>query len=341
MKILIIKPSSLGDVVQAMPVLRLLRRRYPDALISWWVAENLTALLDDDPDLDEVIPFERSKGFSLSGILRWWGSIIRIREQRYDLVIDLQGLLRSGSFAWLAGGARSVGLDLRREGAQMFYDVAVPRPADRPHAVDWYLDVAEELGLGSASSFDWIPKRASAAASVARMNSANAKRLVALVPGARWDNKRWPAEHFADVVGGISERHADVQFAVVGGAGDSGLAREIQRNTQTSVIDLTGQTSIPEMMEWLRVSHLVVTNDTGPMHIAAALGRPVVGVFGPTDPAQTGPYGDRVTILSSDLRCAPCLKSTCHWKVNMECLHSIKARDVVAASDQWLSRGVS
>lgn len=339
MKILILKPSSLGDVVQAMPVLRLLRRRYPDALISWWLAENLTALLEDDPDLDEVIPFERSKGFSWDGISRWWGTVNELRGQQYDLVIDLQGLLRSGLFAWLARGGHSVGLDLRREGARMFYDTAISRPSDRPHAVDWYLDVAEELGLDPGCSFDWIPERVTAARSVARQMPQGAGALVAVIPGARWDNKRWPASHFADAITGISERHPGTRFMIIGGASDRGLAEEIDQNTEVPVIDLTGKTSIPEMIEWLRASTLTITNDTGPMHIAAALDRPVVGVFGPTDPAQTGPYGDQITILRPDvLSCAPCLKSTCHWKVNMECMQSVWPRDVVLAAEPWLVR---
>lgn len=336
MKILIIKPSSLGDVVQAMPVLRLLRLRYPDARITWWLAENLLPLLEDDPDLDEVIPFARSRGFSMAGVQKWFANVARIRRESFDLVIDLQGLLRSGSFAWLAGGGRLVGLDLRREGARMFYDVAVARPQDRLHAVDWYFDVAKEIGLDVSVDYDWIPERASAAKRVARKLTGNSAEIIALIPGARWDNKRWPPGHFASAVGFIAKQKPTARFVIIGGSGDRELAREINSLGTVACLDLTGRTSIPEMIECLRRCRLVITNDTGPMHIAAALGRPVIGVFGPTDPGQTGPYGSNVRILRGELPCAPCMKSTCRWDSYMECLRSVSAVDVARAACDWL-----
>lgn len=323
MKILIIKPSSLGDVVQALPVLRLLRRHWPKARIDWWLAEGLFPLLEDDPDLDDLIPFTRVGWNSRDGLRRWRTTICRIRDTRYDLVIDLQGLLRSGLLTWLSGGAHTIGLDLRREGARLFYDVAVPRPTDRKHAVDWYLDVARSIGLSMDDIPASIPLRPQARDQVLKSLGSDGRQLVALIPGARWENKRWPTHHFAELATQLDRDCRAVHFAVLGGGDDSSLAKEIIAGSDAAILDLTGGTSLPELVEWLRASQLVITNDTGPMHIAAALGKPVVGLFGPTDPLQTGPYGGCAEILRIDLPCAPCMKGICRWRQPMQCLRDL------------------
>ena len=114
---------------------------------------------------------------------------------------------------------------------------------------------------------------------------------MALLPGARWENKRWPARHFQELVAHLRSRQAELQFAILGGQSDSPLAEAISSAAPDATLDLTGRTSLPQMVEILRQCRVVVTNDTGPMHVAAALGKPVVGIFGPTNPARTGPYG--------------------------------------------------
>lgn len=336
MKILIIKPSSLGDVVQALPVLRLLRRRWPDARIDWWLVEGLFPLLEDDPDLDERIPFARAGWNSAGGLRRWRDTLARIRDVRYDLVIDLQGLLRSGILTWLASGAQTIGLDLRREGARLFYDFAVPRPADRPHAVDWYLDVVRCLGLDVRDLPESLPVRPNVRQRVMRAMAGNEPRLVAFIPGARWDNKRWPAAHFAALATELDPLGGNLRFGLFGGKDDRNLAKEITAGSKASFVDLTGRTSLSEMVEWLRASELVVTNDTGPMHIAAALGKPVIGLFGPTDPAQTGPYGGRAENLRIELPCAPCMKGICRWLQPLQCLQDLSPAAVAMVAQRML-----
>ena len=198
MKILILKPSSLGDVIQALPVLRLLKLHYPQSEIFWWIESSLTPLLKEDPDLAGIFPFERKRWSTPVYWNELIGSIREMRRHRFDLVIDLQGLARSGAFAWLANGCTLVGVEDRREGAFGFYDIRVPRPSRETHAVDWYLDVLKHLGVPVDRPFVWMPPDPYVKA-VVDMHRAGREPYILLNPGARWTNKRWPAEHFADL----------------------------------------------------------------------------------------------------------------------------------------------
>ncbi len=323
MKILILKPSSLGDVIQALPVLRLLKRHLPGSEIHWWIDSALAALLEGDPDLAGVVRFERRRW----GKVVYWPEMFRsirwLRAQKYDWVIDLQCLARTGAFAWLANGGLLAGLDEPREGARGYYDIVVPRASFHTHAVDWYLAVLPRLGVPADRNFTWLPERPAVRAALHAKWETRGFRWVALQPGARWTNKRWPIESFAELARQIAAQYADVRFAILGGADDRPLGEAILRTVPERCLNLAGQTSLPEMVEWLRLSHLMVTNDTGPMHAAVALNKPVVALFGPTEPRRTGPYGRLDEVIQHPLPCAPCLDSRCAWPQPMECLKAI------------------
>ena len=323
MKVFILKPSSLGDVVQALPVLRLIKLHHPASEIFWWVDASLAPLLEGDADLAGVIPFHRQRWASP---LRWgeaWSSLRSIQGHRFDWVIDLQSLMRSGVVAWLAGGALTVGLDDPREGARGFYDLIVPRSSYHTHAVDWYLGALPLLGVAVHRNFTWLPGRPDAAQAVREKWRPEAGRWIALQPGARWLNKRWPVEHFAALVRTLTHRFADVRFAILGGQADRELGEHIAREAPARYLDLTGRTTLPEMVEWTRLCELMITNDTGPMHVAAALNKPVVALFGPTDPRRTGPYGQLDRVLQHHLPCVPCMKDSCRYHQPFECLRAI------------------
>jgi lipopolysaccharide heptosyltransferase II len=333
LKILILKPSSLGDVIQALPVLRLLKLHFRDAEIFWWIDSALAPLIEGDPDLAGIVRFERKRW----GQPRHWPEMLRsirwLREQHFDLVIDLQCLARSGAFAWLANGKILAGLDEIREGARGFYDIAVRRASFHMHAADWYLAVLPQLGVPVHKNFVWLPERPQIAAEVKRKwpaafvsNPQSAIRnpqLIALQPGARWPNKRWPAEKFAELVRLTAYHFPAARFAILGDAGDKPLGEIILRAAPERCLNLCGEASLPEMIEWLRLCDLMVTNDTGPMHVAAALGKPLVALFGPTEPRRTGPYGQLENVLRIELPCSPCLKSRCHCEKPNECLNAI------------------
>jgi heptosyltransferase I len=328
LKILILKPSSLGDVIQALPVLRLLKLHFRDAEIFWWIDAANAPLLENDPDLAGIILFHRKRWKSP---LHWnevFQSIRQMRAHKFDLVIDLQSLLRSAAFAWAAHGKKLVGLDDSREGASGFYDLAVPRKDYFTHAADWYLSVLTALKIPVHKNFVWLPENQKISDDVkqkwldSKLKTENSK-LIFLQPGARWKNKRWPAEHFAALVRELGKKFPTAQFFVVGGKDDSSLGEKISAAAPEKVLNLCGQTSLPEMVELLRLGDLLVTNDTGPMHVAAALGKPVVALFGPTEARRTGPYGQFENVLRIPLPCAPCMTSRCHFSQPQECLRAL------------------
>ena len=195
-----------------------------------------------------------------------------------------------------------------------------------------------ELGVPVHSRFEWLPERPRAAAQVREKWQPAAARWVALLPGARWENKRWPVENFQELARGLPAA-ADVKFVILGGADDSSLGRAITSANPAHCLDLTGKTSLPEMIEWLRLSHLTITNDTGPMHVAAALGKPVIALFGPTDPRSTGPYGQvRSVIQSRHLPCVPCMRATCTYEKPLACLREITPTTVSERALALLSK---
>ena len=338
MKILILKPSSLGDVVQALPVLRLIKWHLPQSEIYWWIEIKLAPLLAGDPDLAGLVLFDRRRWARPQNWGEVWRSVRWMRQQRFDWVIDLQCLLRSGSFAWLANGALTVGLDEPREGARGFYDLAARRPSYHTHAVDWYLGVLPLLGVPVHWDFAWLPERPEPATAIRRNGAAAVARWVIIQPGARWLNKRWPVEHFAAVVKRLAASNPEFRFAILGGLEDRPLGEAIARVAPERCLELTGKLSLPEMVEWIRLGEVMVTNDTGPMHVAAALGKPVVALCGPTEPRRTGPYGQLEHALQLNLPCVPCMKSTCAYIKPFECLRALTPGAVSEAVQARLAR---
>jgi heptosyltransferase-1 len=340
LKVLILKPSSLGDVIQALPVLRLIKAHLPESQVYWWIDSNLAPILEGDPDLAGLVPFERRRWAMPKHWPEMTRSIRWMRAQRFDWVIDLQSLARSGAFAWLANGELLVGLDEPREGARGFYDLIARRPSWFTHAVDWYLEVLPLLGVPVHRNFTWLPVRTAAAEAVRERWPTTNPRCIILQPGARWLNKRWPAEHFGQVVQTLAAQHHDLFFAVLGGREDESLGKQIAAKAPERCVDLTGKLSLSEMIEWIRRSAAMVTNDTGPMHVAAALGIPVTALFGPTSPNRTGPYGQIDRVSKINLWCAPCMKSRCSNPNVMECLKSISPTKVVDEVNRVLSAPV-
>ena len=338
-KILILKPSSLGDVIQALPVLRLLKLQWPASEIFWWIDSQLAPLLEGDPGLAGIVRFERRRWASPAHWPEMWRSIRWMREQQFDLVIDLQCLSRSGAFAWLANGKFLVGLDEPREGARGFYDVVARRESYHTHAVDWYLGVLKILGVPAHWNFDWLPERREISAQVKQKWNAEKFRWIILQPGARWWNKRWPVENFAATVRNLRQSHPDFHFAILGGESDRELGAAIATTDPQHCLDLTGKLSLIEMIEWIRLSDLMISNDTGPMHAAAALRKPVVAIFGPTEPRRTGPYGQLENVIRAALPCAPCMKPRCANPKQLECLRSISTAQAADAVKKILCDG--
>jgi lipopolysaccharide heptosyltransferase I len=336
LKILILKPSSLGDVIHALPVLRLLKSHLPQSQIYWWLDSTLQSLLEDDPDLAGVIPFDRQGWASPRRWPKMLSSLLDLRAKHFDWAIDLQGLARSGIFAWLSNAALTIGLDNGREGARAFYDLTPPPPPPGAHAVDRYLAVLPLLHLPARGNFEWLPKRPGIAAQIQQKWNPAPGPWIVLLPGARWDNKRWPVEHFIQLARLMRGMDA-LNFVILGGDDERAAGEAIAKENPGRSLNLAGQTTLWEMIEWVRHGRLVISADTGPMHVAAALGRPLIALFGPTDPRKTGPYGKPGSVLQiNTLPCVPCMKPSCHYAVPQACLINLTPSGVYARVRQEL-----
>lgn len=322
-RILIIKPSSFGDVIHALPILDGLRRRYPDARISWLVSTACAGLLHAHPQLDEAIPFDRKRygriGRSLSITLEFLRFTRELRARRFDLVIDLQGLFRSGFLAWASGAKVRVGLSDAREFSWIFHTHCVHVPAGDMHAVDRYWLVAGLLGFADRPVHFELAQDSEAKAAIRSMLAegglADGQGYALLVPGTRWETKLWPAEFFAEAARMIRDQHG-LPVVLAGAPDEVEIAGRVASLAGNGVINLAGRTSVAQMIALVAGASVAIMNDTGPMHLAAALGRPLVTVFGPTSPVKTGPYRRMAGVCRLDLACSPC-----YLKRLAECPH--------------------
>ena len=309
-------------------MLRLLKKHWPYSEICWWIDSNYRELLEGDPDIARLYVLQRKRWKSP---LHWdelLAQILKLRAEKFDLVIDLQGLARSASMAWLANGRYTIGVEDRREGAHGFYDEAVPRPSPETHAVDWYLAVLKALNVPVSRDFTWMADYPEARHKVETVWSG---KKILLCPGARWMNKRWPVDWFRQLAQMLCSAYPDHRIEVIGGPDDVELGEQICAVLPAQCQNFAGRTSLREMVELIRSADLLVTNDTGPMHIAAALGVPVVSLFGPTNPKRTGPYGAGMAALQTkDLPCVPCMKPKCHWPEPIACLKRIGPAEVLS-----------
>jgi lipopolysaccharide heptosyltransferase I len=349
-RILLIKLSSFGDVIQALPTLEALRDAFPEGHITWLVEEGFTPLLSGHPALQEVWPVPRvrpGRGFrgeELRGLLRL---ARQVRSAPFDLVIDLQGLLKSAVWVALARSPRKVGYGGTRELSYLALTERLTPYDPEVHAVRRYLHVARHLGappalprfrLGLQPVFPGNLVSEGAKKSRAHKESragTGERPLVALHPGARWATKIWPAASWA-VLGDRLIREKGLAVVITGSAGDRELAGRICGLMQEKALNLAGRTSLAELAGVLQKSRLAVTADTGPMHLAAALGTNVVAVFGPTAPWRTGPFGEGHQAVRLDLACSPCFKRRCP---EPRCLTLLSPDMVFAALEKILAAG--
>jgi lipopolysaccharide heptosyltransferase I len=305
-RICLIKPSALGDVVQSLPVLRALRRRYPQAYISWLINRTYEPLLAGHPDLNETLPFDRGAGrYGPAKALASYVRVLReLRRRRFDLVIDLQGLLRSGLFTAISGARRRVGLSSAREGATWFYtDRVAVADFSALHAVDRYWLVAEALGAGGEPIEFPLPIRESERAWVASALRDCPRPWLAFGVGARWVTKRWPPEHFASL-GRRAQARVGGTVIFVGGHDEAELARLTGERLTGAWRNLSGRTTLPQLAALLAQADVMVSNDTGPLHLAAALGRPIVAPYTCTRVALNGPFGQAARAVETRVYCA-------------------------------------
>ena len=337
-RVLIIKPSSLGDIIHALPVLAAIRQAHPQAHVAWLANTTFAPLLDGHPLLDEVIPFDRRHYGRMLRSPRALRDFIRflwqLRNRRFDLVLDLQGLFRSGILTWATGAHVRLGFADAREGAYAFYSQRIPGSRKDCHAVEMNLLAAEALGLPAGPPtfpLGLLPGDLETARQLlAAVGGRPIDRFTAVVPGARWDTKRWPMSRLAAV---IDRLHAQggAPCVLLGAPDDRTEAEQIiaHARTKTRIVNLVGRTSLRQLAATLALADLVLCHDSGPMHIAAALNKPIVAIFGPTDPARTGPYCQTARIAALPLPCRPCLRRQCPLQ-HHDCMQKLDIETVLS-----------
>ena len=325
---LIVRLSALGDVVLATPVLRALRRHLPAAQIDWLVERSYLDLLVGNPHLSEAI------GYDKRGVHRGATGFVRLRSElrrrHYDLVIDLQAKPKTAALVRSLGAQQIASLKKRDGRSLLRAAVGLDRPLVRAHAVELYLEVLAELGVPGAGLALELPKRP---------GSRPAARGVGLAPGARWATKRWPAERFSEVGNRLSARgHAVV---LIGGPGDGPELDAVRAGLDVPPILDTRTLPISGLIDAVGELEVLVAGDSGPVHIASALGVPAVALFGPTTPLRWGPGGAQHRVVTRALPCSPCSNhgsARCPLGTHA-CLLEIGAEEVAAAALAAIAAG--
>jgi heptosyltransferase I len=334
-RILLIKPSALGDVVHTIPVLVKLRARYPHARIDWLITPENAEIVRCHPALSNVVLFARrdfsKRGHRWRAFLSFFDLLKQIRRAKYDLVIDMHGQVRSAFFSLISGARVRIGFDRpvkrgltisaehdlknipnhgwrgAREGSWIAYTHRIPIPTLDVHAIDRYLWVAPLLGLDDNPPDLTIHLSPQTIRNVNRLLEEHgvpaSKPLVVLVPGTIWETKHWTIDGFA----GVARQFLQDGFAVAlaGTARDQPRCRQIAA-AAPGTCDLSGKTTPADLAALIRRAEVAVTNDSGSMHVAASLGKPMVSVFGPTNPVHIGPYQRPESVVRVDLPCSPC-----------------------------------
>jgi len=335
-RILLVKPSALGDVVHALPVAATLHRRYPNIPLDWLVEEEAADIVRGHPALGGIV---------VSGRRRWLRQLREpgripatlaemrdfaagLRRRRYGAVLDLQGLLKSALYVAATGAPIRVGFAEGREGAPWFLTHRLAAPPQPIHAVERYLRLAAAVDAGEAVR-EFHIATAEEDRAVARLYLATCPRpRVALHPAARWPTKLWEISRWREVAASLLAEGIGV--ILTGGREDTEMATAICTGMNPPPPSLAGRLSLKQLAAVLREVDVMVTVDSGPLHIASAVGTPVVALFGPTDPVRTGPLGSG-KVLRRILPCSPCLLRRCRIADTKRCMRDLAVGEVLQA----------
>lgn len=332
---LIIKLRYLGDVLLSTPVLAGLRTAFPKARLSMLVNPGTEAMLAENPHLDEVLIVERS-----GSPLRQLRFVAALRRRRFDLVVDLTDGDRAAILSRLTGAAVRVGFNRGDRWRGRLYTHLVPMRQQPVSMVRQHLMALETLGIPVAPFPPVLKIRAAdelaALDALAAIEITPDERFVAVHPGARWWFKSWPAHRFAALIDYIQGK-LGLKVALLGGDQEQDIAKAVLEHMETGCRSLVGRLTLLELAALLRRAALFIGNDSGPMHIAAAMGTPVIGLFGPSDPRMWGPAGQNHVIFYKGIDCRPCFPGGCR-RGEQNCMRLITLDEVMSAVERMLEQ---
>jgi len=332
-KILIIKPSALGDIVHTLPFLAAVHDRYPQAEIHWVVARGLHRFLEGHPMINRLWIMDKERWKRVSRLHSSLAEIVRfgrgLRKENFDISIDLSGLLRSGLITWAAGARERLGFSDSDEGSPFFYNRTI-EGGDAIHAIDRYLKLARLMDCDISAIRYPMPPLPDDTPVLAGLP----EKFCVITPSAGKKANRWPAERF-----GALAAQLPLPTVIVGGPADREIAETVVRYSNGRARSVAGKTGLKELVSLISRARFMVCNDTGPMHIAAAQNVPVFAIFGPANPVRTGPYGDMHTVIRHDMDCAPCYRwQPCeHWR----CMRDLSVAEVAGRINTILENNVS
>ena len=336
MKILIIKPSSLGDVIHAMPVVAAIHAFAPASEIHWLVNASFAELVEMTEGVSRIHVFERqlwkNKQKITMNIRKLYQLARALRHEKYDLVLDLQGLFRSAFISWLTGVRRRLGFDNAREGAVFFYSEKIQVKGKALHALDANFEALKNLFPGKKLppvSFKMkFPPSVLAAVKEKGFDVLLSKGPYCIFsPEARWVSKTWPKEHYLHLAVKMMET-SRLKIIITGSGEDKAFWEKAQASHPDKIISLLDKTTLPELAWIVSGCAFMVCNDSGPMHLAGAFHKKVIALMGPTKPEKTGPYWN-ACIVREPVSCSPCLKRECpKGEKGMECMKHISPEKV-------------
>lgn len=347
MNILIVKLSAIGDVLHTLPALNAIREAYPSARITWLIEEAAAPLITGHPALDRILVSRRKSWVREIREGRWKpaireaaGLIRMLRDTRYDLVFDFQALLKSGVLIALTRGRRKIGFGRgmeHQEHSYLFLNERLPPVGMNIHAIFRNLMMLESAGIHSRSIVYNLPIREDDRRTVmqllARSAIAASRPLICINPVAKWETKLWGNARFSELGDRLAERYG-VCPVFTGAPEDRETVHQILSQMRHPGVDLTGKTTLKTLAALYESADVLISTDTGPMHLGAAVETPVVALFGPTAPWRTGPMGDSHPVIRAGLPCSPCFKRRCPTR---ECMDRISVEQVLAAVERVLS----
>jgi lipopolysaccharide heptosyltransferase I len=320
MHILVIKLSAIGDVVLTLPAVSALRKSFPDARISWVVDAKASAILDGNPIVDRIIKLDTSKSLPQT-ISAFRSARGQLRESHIDIAIDFQGLLKSALVARLSGAKRRIGFATHelREGASHFFLTEQIGPAEGGHMIEKNMRLVEAAGATHSGEYEFpiVVSSTDERFVKNRLYAEGITEFVILNPGGGWVTKLWAPERYGELAGWLWKNY-NLRSVVTYGPGEEGLVEKVLQNSRKGIA-VGISTTLKQFVALARRARLMVTGDTGPMHLAAAVGTPIVAMFGPTAPHRNGPFSPSDVSIGRDVPCrTDCYRRTCNEWICME-----------------------